>query len=449
MDAATLEGVLGWREDLDLDFKEDLNRTRDGLRKLVSDVVALANAQGGVIIIGIREEDTRAVALTPLKPAGEQEDRTAIHQAVAEYTAPSVPFEVHQVEAGEDGDYYLVLAVPKSQLAPHAIRRPGEHSLRYPVRDGTRTRYLAEAELADRYRDRFRLAGELVEKVERVQAEGEELLHHSETAGMWLSLSIVPEAPGRFEINSRTPAESADWMKQLMRDVAAGGRPFDSYLQGGVGYRRVLVGDWEDQIPGSEPSLTHCQLHVDGSGFFGQRFGFEQDPDKLQEYRCPPRTAIAENDKRVISVVTGELLFDSVVTGMCCLAQHALDRCGADGDAVVLVRLVEVQRLEATVLASNRAIGGASFGLRQTPGTHELRAREVDGHTFPLRVLHSPSREMMAAVHLLMVDVLSLFGHAGVDQVTNDGSLLPRMFGPDLRPDQLSKWARSWGIHTE
>jgi predicted HTH transcriptional regulator len=150
VDAAKIAGLLGWKEDADLDFKQALNRTPEGRRDLVADVVAMANARGGVIVVGIREEDTQAVELTPLRPGERREDRPDIYQAVAELTAPPVSLDVQQVEAG-DGTYYLLLTVPKSHLAPHAFRRPGTPNLRYPVREGTRTRYLAEPELADRY----------------------------------------------------------------------------------------------------------------------------------------------------------------------------------------------------------------------------------------------------------------------------------------------------------
>lgn len=447
IDSGMLAGLIGWREDTDLDFKKDLDRGRTGMRGLVADIAALANARGGVIVVGMREKDTRAVEMVPLEPSGRREDRTEIYQAVAEHTSPTVSLDVHHVEA-EDNRYFLVLAVPKSQLAPHALRRPGEHALLFPVREGTRARHMSEPELADRYRDRFRLASELIERLHEVREEGEEFVRRSDDPGAWLSLAVVPETRGRFDISAKAPAGTADWMKGLVREVSPGGRPFDASLQGGVGYRRVIVGDWEEQVPSGAPSFTHCQLHVDGSGFFAQRFGFEEEADKLNEYRAPHGRPIVENERRIVSIATAELLFDSVVTGLSCLARHALDRCGADGDAVVSVRLVEVGRVEATVLASARVISGALFGMRQAPGTHELQGGDVR-QTVPLRALHSPSREMMIAVNFLMVDLLSLFGHAGVHQVTREGSVVPRTFWLDLGQDQLSRWANRWGIPTE
>jgi Putative DNA-binding domain len=80
IDGHKIEGLMGWREDTDLDFKQALDRTPKGRRGLVVDVVAMANARGGLIVVGIREEDTRAVELTPLHPHDQREHRTDVYQ---------------------------------------------------------------------------------------------------------------------------------------------------------------------------------------------------------------------------------------------------------------------------------------------------------------------------------------------------------------------------------
>lgn len=65
IDAAKITGLLGWREDVDLDFKQALDRTPKGRHGLVTDVVAMANARGGVIVVGIRESSNHDLITLP------------------------------------------------------------------------------------------------------------------------------------------------------------------------------------------------------------------------------------------------------------------------------------------------------------------------------------------------------------------------------------------------
>lgn len=158
---------------------------------------------------------------------------------------------------------------------------------------------------------------------------------------------------------------------------------------------------------------THCQLHTDGAGFFAQWCSFDVEADQLRDYRPPLSSPLAENDRRVILVTTAEQLFDKMVVGLSTIARHALDHCGANGDAVVAASLLPIGRVEATVAGSAHILNNMNLGLRQTPGTHELQQAVVSHHTLPLRSMHTPSPEMMVAVRLLMTDLLSLFGQAG------------------------------------
>jgi hypothetical protein len=445
IDAARIAGLLGWREDTDLDFKHTLDRTPKGRSALVSDLAAMANAIGGVIVVGIREEDTRAVELTPLQRNEQREDRTEIFQAVAESVGPPLTLDAQQVEA-DDGGYFLVLTVARSELAPHAFRRPGTQDLRYPVREGTRTRYLAEPELADRYRDRFRRAAALLDRLEQVRTEGEEVLQRSDDPQGWLCLALVPEASGRFDVEVGSPPRFAEWLRDLLRELSPIGMDADSSIQGSVAFRRVLVGEWRNHRGGGIPIDLHCQFHTDGGGFFARWCFFVTEVGKLRNYKPPLRSPLADNETRRILVTTAEQLFDGVVVGLSALARHAVDHCGSDGDAIVSASLLPVGRIEATVAASMHIIGGLSAGLRQTPGTHELQRGFTSQHTLPLRALHRPSAEMMVAVRLLMTDLLSLFGQAGVEQIRDDGSLVSGRFRSDMTPEQISSWARRWRV---
>jgi predicted HTH transcriptional regulator len=58
--------AAGVEESRDLDFKDDhYAKTDAAAAELAKDVAALANHVGGLIVIGVREEELRAVELTP------------------------------------------------------------------------------------------------------------------------------------------------------------------------------------------------------------------------------------------------------------------------------------------------------------------------------------------------------------------------------------------------
>ena len=85
-------------------------------------------------------------------PVDEATERS-VQEIVANYVHPRPTVHTRQVEG--TGGRFLLIAVPRSPLAPHAVQNPGAHELGYPVRTGTLTRWLSETEIADRYRNRF------------------------------------------------------------------------------------------------------------------------------------------------------------------------------------------------------------------------------------------------------------------------------------------------------
>src|SRR4051794_6804601 len=89
------------RETDDLDFKRDHYARNDrGKIALATDVVALANDRGGVIIIGVDEVGEVASALTPVELNGEGE--RWMREVIARHTAPHVPFDLQPVASKRD-----------------------------------------------------------------------------------------------------------------------------------------------------------------------------------------------------------------------------------------------------------------------------------------------------------------------------------------------------------
>ena len=141
-------------EAFDLDFKcEIYGSSERDKHAAATDVAALANTAGGLIIGGIAEDDQARAAVAPgvaLSDADEQR----IRQIVASRVVPMPVIDVMRVEdPARPGHGLVLIAVPRSLLAPHAVIV--NEGLRYPRRNGATTRYLSEPEVAAAYRERF------------------------------------------------------------------------------------------------------------------------------------------------------------------------------------------------------------------------------------------------------------------------------------------------------
>ena len=68
----------------------------------------------------------------------------------------------------------MLIAVPGSAIAPHAVRMTSRPQYSFARRVGRTTAWLEESEIAALYRDRFRLAEEHRDKVLKVLQLGSE-----------------------------------------------------------------------------------------------------------------------------------------------------------------------------------------------------------------------------------------------------------------------------------
>jgi len=187
----------GTAEDQDLDFKgARYDYGPGGTFELAKDIAALANQVGGLLVIGIVEDDQgRASGLQPVKLDDSEKGR--IRQIVADRIFPMVAnVQVKDVPTASDRErgYYLIF-VPHSTLAPHAVRQldPKPLWLCYPLRHGTTTHYQTETEIAARYRDRFAAARTQIERLDQIHEDGR---RNEEPDLLAIAVGLVPAVPG-------------------------------------------------------------------------------------------------------------------------------------------------------------------------------------------------------------------------------------------------------------
>jgi predicted HTH transcriptional regulator len=157
-------------EAFDLDFKSELYGSSDrDKRDAATDIAALANTAGGLLILGIEEDDQARAHAAPGVALSDAEERR-IRQVVGSHVVPMPVMDVLRVDDPDSpGRGLMLIAVPRSPLAPHAVLV--NEGLRYPKRNGATTRYLSEPEVANAYRDRFVLARQQKSRAREIEAE--------------------------------------------------------------------------------------------------------------------------------------------------------------------------------------------------------------------------------------------------------------------------------------
>lgn len=148
-----------WSESHHLDFKAMPHAaTADGRTELRKDVCALANADGGDLVIGISESHGKASAIKPVETSNiDQEIRrlvgcldTEIEPRIQGVRAKGVPIST--------GGYVVVLRIPRSFSGPHRIGQATAH--RFVVRNNTQTSDMTY----DQVRSAFLNSSTLIEK---------------------------------------------------------------------------------------------------------------------------------------------------------------------------------------------------------------------------------------------------------------------------------------------
>ena len=123
-----------------LEFKEELLRPAN---RIVKEVVAFANAEGGELVIGIKEQNSAAAELNPI------EKRSGIREQIAQVidtnTDPKLEdYEIIIIDDEDDNSRaYVVITVKKSPKAPHM----DTSSHKYYIRRDNRVEPMVDSEV--------------------------------------------------------------------------------------------------------------------------------------------------------------------------------------------------------------------------------------------------------------------------------------------------------------
>lgn len=119
------------------------------------------------------------------------------------------------------GSGFVLIAVPGSALAPHAVRMSTRPSYAFARRVGRTTAWLEESQIAELYRDRFRLAAEHRDKVFTVLREGMDWRTDSRSGTLWFDLALVPSVPAERFVNTALIEQVAAFLRRFADDGSA------------------------------------------------------------------------------------------------------------------------------------------------------------------------------------------------------------------------------------
>jgi hypothetical protein len=414
-------------EAFDLDFKSEMyGPTEKDRRAAATDIAALANTAGGLLILGIEEDhQARATAAPGLRLS--EADERRIRQIVGSQVVPMPVIDVLRVEnPARSGHGLVLIAVPRSPLAPHAV--VVNDGLRYPRRNGATTRYLSEPEVADTYRNRFTALRRQADRASEVEAEALDRLATTEDQA-WVVVSLIPDLEGSLVINQAT--------LNMARGELRGRQPLIlpaalSWQRVSIGRRRILVDGNMDNS--RRARYLSADLHYDGAGAFGA-FVLGHRPSQVTPNAGDPE----------VRSIDDEMVVNGILSGLQFLASHARDRAAAGGNALIRAQLYPVGRRQPLRLTYSRGFArgfGDSLGDRimTDVGTPPERAA-------PLDALATDGPDLVTAAYLLATDVFQEFGWAEAAQLTSDGRVRLQYWKEEWQ-NPVAQWAAAAGIAT-
>ncbi|MEM5344285.1 AlbA family DNA-binding domain-containing protein [Paraburkholderia azotifigens] len=145
------------RESRTLDYKVQLDLSKDGRQALAEDVCAFANTVGGDLVFGIREADGVADEVVPVILPNLDDELLKLTNSLRDAIEPRVSGGLlHQAVPLAAGGHVVVLRVAMSPNAPHRVRRNNHFYLRHSGGKETmdihaiRTAFAFAGSLADR-----------------------------------------------------------------------------------------------------------------------------------------------------------------------------------------------------------------------------------------------------------------------------------------------------------
>jgi hypothetical protein len=440
LDASAIQSAIdnGIPEDFDLDWKE-AHYPRDKKNpEIAKDVAQLANTSGGIIVLGVKEQNGCADRSSPVALGDDQERR--IREIASERIRPFVTGLSFRSIETSPGMGYLIVVVPQSGDAPHAVVQENR-ALAYPVRDGSKTRWLNEYEVATRYRDRYQARSVVADRLNVVHQEGVSRIAFWRSP--WLAVSLVPLIAGRRGIGSEALAAEQAFVSKW-RETAPPQSPLTQQPVTVLpGIRRAIATE-ELQYAGRSAN-PHAELHYDGSGFGATSRPYElagtNSSQIIDGFYKPEADRILQDamELQILALIT--LLVrhaaDTGVAGECLLRAHQLVR----QQTSLPMEITPVQICETV---DSYRQGRTMYQVVRSSVTVEAKTRAADTAVF-IDDLASDARAVVRTSYGLAADILGEFGVAEPIILRPDGLLNVHCLWSQRAPI-VAPWVQQKGL---
>ena len=365
----------------------------------------MANAGGGLIVVGIKDANDAAAEITPV-PLGSEVTR--LRQMVISRIEPYLSFFMHEVpiEGGPNG--CIILAIPPSSRRPFAVSEGIR--LGYFRRTGRNTVSLTEAEVAMMYQIRSRRLRDTRARHDLLSRRVEQVMKSSKHPVIYISITPLEQYDRVFQPNYH----------QIRSVQSIGRNPVFGQTVGEILFSHVTPGFKSLEFRRFDKALDNqllrkrewLEFHDDGS-FLGVILGTESKGQDMAHFY----------DTRV----TCELIARLSAYGT--LASHF----GLYGEIAILVGIAK-SGLPATIRMPPARAGGTIMAV-DSPVATQLSAEIAD--------LRTPGSVVKIALPLVD-DLMSAFGLSAGLLLRRDGSIVIGNWGS--WKSRLRSWAKDNGI---
>ncbi len=398
-------------EDVDLDFKEKIGERGDALKNVAGDVAGLANAYGGLLIVGVTDEQSRAGA-APGIPLGAGY-KESIENVLVTRLSPLPDFEVHVIpDPQQSTQGFLLISVVPNGMAPYAVR--DGKSWGYARRVGTVTSWMSENDIAAAYRARF--AGFATTEDELARLAATQLAAFGPYREALAVVCLVPDRPGQLPLNEATFQAFSRQLSGTHPMIASGGPAFGQFSI----RPRTFVAHAGSQR--DKDARLGCHLRDSGAGSFAASL-----------------VDITRQDTPgVVALVADEDVTQAVLSTLRFLAEHARDRAGTAGTASVSATLTPPNGYHTLALADVGSSFRDRLGIRAVaPPITSIGIGDIDD-------MAAGRPGLISAAHRLIEGLAHHFGMPEPRQTTPDGQLQAHGWSTHRSAD-LTTWADSIG----
>lgn len=388
--------------------------SRDARDELRKDVTALANAAGGVLVLGVAEQEG-----LPVRVAGLSENMEQLEGHLSRTLGSRIePYlgglEVISVRGDGQRDGCVLVVVPSSPRKPHAVRpMSDQEAMKFARRVGRHTEWLSEAQVADLYWNRF---AEARSQHARVQDVSNEARNDLRRRG-WLVVALVPDESGHFPVDRSSPATIDRWWKSRERLGLLPHVPVYGTGAPRIGPRQVVV---EGTDATGVPIGLYLSLHSEGSAVAA----FELD-------------APGGGDPGLYL----DHLVAHVIDALDTVAGFAIELAGCGGFALVQTSLHYPEQPGLSIHAWDPSWANP-VQLARTPEHVE------DLHTIDLDAVADSPTEKVAAAAVVTAGLAQHFGEPDARYLAPDGTVRVNEFPARDRDHNVIPRARQLGVPT-